>query len=72
MNQKNTKSQTFYIFDFFASFVVYCVRLNPINMLSQKQFSMKIRGCQKLIGEKLIAINCNQLIDCRLPAIAIN
>ena len=30
------------------------------------------RGCQKLIGEKLIAINCNQLIDFRLLAITIN
>ena len=31
-----------------------------------------LRGCQKLIGEKLIAINCNQLIDFRLLAITIN
>ena len=31
-----------------------------------------LRGCQKLIGEKLIAINCNQLIDIRLLAITIN
>ena len=28
--------------------------------------ALEIRGGQKLIGKKLIAINCNQLIDCKV------